>query len=266
MTMDWPERVRCFDEYVESVDKALHDPLVANKLGFLATSILDANNNAVLPNMRCGQMTIPKEYIRATNSAAIVPVSIDEAANAQYLVQPIHDATGVFRKMRTRVTSSVSRVSVDTEHMIRWLMSDTASSPKGLKRASAANTSAGFAISDDDLGGRFFSSSLPVLVIKADLLRGLNYWNQAATVGHEELHGYDINCNPILYRMPIGRAGSELAACHVSDVLFSMTDQPAAPRQFAHEVEQWRQQNMTQEMPFAPNRDQLSALRDWLHE
>jgi hypothetical protein len=217
-------------------------------------------------------MLVPREYHDSSDAIAIVPVSPEEAPRSTHLIQPIYDRLGEWRKMSDRVISSISGVALNTDVMLHWLEneSDEAyssyTSPKGLKVVSAANTSVAFVTSNDDEGGQYYAASYPVIVIKADLLEGLNHWNQAGTVAHEELHGVDIANNPIIYKMPIGGAGSELAAYRVSDASYSMTSEPAAPRAFTQEVEQWRQQHMSQEAPYVPNDEQLGILRGWVVE
>jgi|GEM_PF-4196480 len=273
MSLTHQERTSYFEEYITSVDTALRDPHIAEELGDIAASILIANANAFLPNERAGQLYVPREYDDSPNAIAIVPVSLEESPRTTHLIQPIYNKYGEWIKMGKNVTSSVSGVTVDTDAMVNWLEneSDEANdpdyaSPEGLKVTSAANTSVNFKMGNDSEGGQYYAASNPVLVVKADLLKGLNHWNQAATIGHEELHGLDIVSNPILYKLPVGGAGSELAAYRVSDALYSMTSQPAEPQMFAHEVERWRLQHMSQETPYTANDEQLGALRGWVIE
>ncbi len=272
MSLTRQERVLYFDEYVESVDTALRDPQVSSKLGALATRIIAANARAFLPNERDGQMHVPGEH-RGSDTIAIVPTSMEEAYRSTHLVQPIYAEHGQWKKMGNRVTSSISGVTVNTDAMMHWLENDSNEakdpshrSPKGLKVTSGAYTSVAFTTGSDDTGGRYYAASHPVIVVKADLVKGLNHWNQAATVGHEELHGLDIIDNPILYKMPIGAAGSELAAYYVSATLYDRTSQPAASEVFTRKVEQWRKEHMPLNVPFAPNNEQLGTLRGWVVE
>ncbi|HVV67142.1 MAG TPA: hypothetical protein VHB72_03675 [Candidatus Saccharimonadales bacterium] len=67
------ERMHAFDVIIEKTGEALADPETAERLGALGVDLAQMNDEAFLPNMKRGKISLPRDY-RDSNGVAIVPL------------------------------------------------------------------------------------------------------------------------------------------------------------------------------------------------
>jgi hypothetical protein len=258
------ERARRFDSYIASVDQAMHDPDIIESLGSLATRILHINSHAFLPNIKHDRMAIPREYRKDISALAILPLNRQEFTDAEKIMEHALDTErGPEFKLGEYVTSTVSGASMKTSELSQWLQqcnaNDTLEQTTEITNQTVARTRIDMSYGNDSQGILCYSASRPTVVVDGDMLEEWDAWNQAAIVGHEEVHALDAQDAPLLYLTPRGGASSEMVAYRAQNLMYSKTSQVVPGRRFAQDVELWRLLNLGK-TGFIPNDNQIIAL------
>ncbi|HSX33416.1 MAG TPA: hypothetical protein VLF91_03710 [Candidatus Saccharimonadales bacterium] len=82
-------RAKAFDAIIEASQDALTYPLLASRLGPLATKLTDINSRCFLPNVRSGRAVLPDGYGDTHGNIPLLPVTDSEASRLSEVIQPL---------------------------------------------------------------------------------------------------------------------------------------------------------------------------------
>lgn len=209
------ERSRAFDSWVENTAHALRNPAVSQRLGAIGTRLLAANEQAFLPNVRHGVVSVPWQY-KGTDGTCILPrLHTDETLQprrtlllptpnrrekmATALQQSGHLASG--RAVDKVVNWAIADDSQDEDngvyaHMNKISAAGTLSAAKYIQAANLLFTSRplivlshGGLASHSSIKGAVGSHELVHAIDREDAMDELDIYFQAKT----ELRGYRVS-------------------------------------------------------------------------
>ena len=163
ITPEYSTLVAYFDLYTKSTDTALRDPIISQRLGsYLTAQLIAANNASYLPHLRSGRLQIPKEYRDREDAIAVVPLSDQEALDADVILEPILEQGGWRRTLTldAQLVSPISGASMVTAEAIDWINSHRPFESAAAHTKIAARTTARFMIPNTpkDRDGHYYRS------------------------------------------------------------------------------------------------------------
>lgn len=241
-----------FDTLVESTDTVLRLPETKRALGRLARQLRVINAQAFLPNMRHGQFRTPLQYRKAPYTA-LMPITNEEAENANYLVAPILNQHPFSWKANSIVHSKPYHMELDVRKVL-YSPDTPILTTGGLRENSLARTMAYIRPTQD---GRRVTVSRPAEVIR-DCVVSESVRGQAKTVAHEHVHSLDVINDGPLYFFDDHGVASEVRAYHVTNAIAERSASWENTNAFA--VESLRRRYASSKHPFAYSRELADAL------
>jgi|GEM_PF-3088447 len=250
-------RAKVFDRMIEDTHDALVDPDVVQALGGLTTDLLKINDEAFLPNIRHGVLTVPDEY-KDTADVAIVPLNRRDMSKADVLTQPLFE-TNPLSWPADKTTSDVYGLDLTDEMRAALDNNEPIEKFREMRRFNftrAATT--GFVEQEDD---GTFSGSRPVILAKAWEFKPGPKRYRAAMLAHEEVHVRDmLNDGPLLQLMEY-RAATEGLAFHVGGVIAVPNPLAKFNTRRAYKIDKLRHELNDPDAPFTPTPAFVEALK-----
>lgn len=221
-------RASAFEQVTELTAAALSNPEAAKRLGVLGVDLVQINEDAFLPNIRRGSVTLPHEY-EDSDGIAIVPV-VEKDLRRGFHISPgmLSPTPQKRKKMEEQAQEPGSSANVD-EFVTSQLLKISGNISPICPRLSTDSPTGLFTTRSDSRsqGERYFSSR-PILFIYSDGLETREPEGIPADVVHEYVHASDIEATDtppkdekeVLHRS----AYTELRAYFVTYTLLKVAD------------------------------------------
>lgn len=182
------ERARYFDQFRTDAAAALTDPLVCQGLGMLSTELARANSRSILPNVRHGEVQVPRRY-RNTDHIIVLPL-LDHTSGRiirahDSLFQPTPQTQQYAREALTRQNSSAPNERAATRRIAAAI---AALDPEVRKRSITAENPQTNSVHLNL--GKLSIYSRPVITLPPGALKAHPVTRRVNAI-HELVHGTD---------------------------------------------------------------------------